>query len=384
MKNAIQFGAGNIGRGFIGALLAKAGYNVLFVDINEEILDAINNQKSYKVFIKDAICAEDTIQNISAMHSLDEDLIKEIAKADIITTAIGASVLTKIASTIAKGIAFRMQNGINIPLNIIACENMVYATDFLKNVIIKNFSEEELDYIEKYVGFVNCSVDRIIPPVKNDNIIDVTVERFFEWNVEEPAFKGEIPKVDGMHLTQNLKAYIERKLFTLNTGHAITAYLGYIKGYKTINEAIEDKNIQNIVRNAMQESGKAICQKHNLNQEEHFAYIEKIIDRFKNKYLKDDIIRVGREPLRKLSKDDRLIKPLNTAIQFDIEHTNLIYGIASALKYYNKDDNQSIQMQDYIKDLGLNNAIKKITNIQDENLIQQISNAYENIEDILK
>ena len=77
--------------------------------------------------------------------------------------------------------------------------------------------------------------------MKSENILDVVVENYYEWNVEEKAFKGEIPKIEGMNLVDNLMAYIERKLFTLNTGHAITAYFGYLKGYRTIDESINDE-----------------------------------------------------------------------------------------------------------------------------------------------
>ena len=56
MKKAIQFGAGNIGRGFIGAVLEKAGYHVVFADVNEQIVDRINRDKGYTVQIMDTVC----------------------------------------------------------------------------------------------------------------------------------------------------------------------------------------------------------------------------------------------------------------------------------------------------------------------------------------
>ena len=41
MKKAIQFGAGNIGRGFIGAVLEQAGYHVVFADVNEQVVERL-------------------------------------------------------------------------------------------------------------------------------------------------------------------------------------------------------------------------------------------------------------------------------------------------------------------------------------------------------
>ena len=383
MKKAIQFGAGNIGRGFIGALLSKSNYFVTFVDVNQELLEAINNQKKYKIFVKDVECFEETIQNIEALHSNDKDLPKKILDASIITTALGPLVLPKIAPVIAEGIKLRKQNNILTFLNIIACENMVCATDFLKQEIIKYLDSEEIEYLNKYIGFPNSSVDRIVPPVKTDNIIDVTVEKFYEWNVEKDNIKGQNLDIEGMNLVSNLQSYVERKLFTLNTGHSITAYLGFLKGYKTIDQSIQDEKIFNIVKNAMQESGRGLSKKHNLNLEEHFKYIDKILSRFKNKYLEDDVVRVGREPLRKLSETDRLVKPLLTAKKYGFDVENLIIGIAAALNYKAENDQQSIDMNNIIISLNFKDAVKKITNISDLNLINDIEDKFVNIKSFI-
>ena len=376
MKRAIQFGAGNIGRGFIGGLLSKSGYHVVFADVNTAILDAINRDKKYKILIKDVDCFEEEITNISAVSSLSEDILKEIETAEIITTAVGPLVLPRIAPTIAKGISSRRTKNINTELNIIACENAVCASDLLKEEVLKHLDKEDKEYVNQYVGFPNSSVDRIVPPCKNDNPLDVTVEKFYEWNVEKSGFKGEIPTIEGMDLVGNLMAYVERKLFTLNTGHAITAYLGYINGYKTVDESIADEKILDVVKNAMRESGQGLAKKHNLDLEKHYIYIDKIINRFKNPHLNDDVMRVGREPLRKLSSKDRLIKPLFTAKSYDIDVDNLIIGVSAALHYDNKEDKQSIELQNYIKELGVKDALVKVSGINNDDVLDKVEEMY--------
>ena len=376
MKKAIQFGAGNIGRGFIGGLLSNAGYHVVFADVNETILNGINNEKQYKILVKDVECFDQTITNISAVSSITDDIIKEIEEAEIITTAVGPLVLKRIAPTIAKAIQARKNNGNKNYLNIIACENAVGATAILKEEVLKCLNEEEIAYLEEYVGFPNCSVDRIVPPCTNENPLDVTVENFYEWNVEEAKIKGEIPQIEGMNLVGDLIAYVERKLFTLNTGHAITAYLGTLNGYKTIDEAIKDEKIATIVKAAMQESGQGLVKKHGLDLEAHYKYIDKILNRFKNPYLNDDVKRVGREPLRKLSAKDRLVNPLMTAKSYGISVDNLIIGVGAALHYNNEEDAQSVELQQTIKDLGVKEAVKKISLIEDEDLLNAIEKAY--------
>ena len=256
MKKAIQFGAGNIGRGFIGAVLEQAGYHVVFADVNEQVVARINSDRAYTVQIMDTVCEQMRITDISAMDSRSPELAAQIAGAELVTTAVGLTVLPRIAGAIAAGIAARRDAGVTEPLNVIACENGVRATTQLREAVLKHLDEAQRDWCEQYVGFPDCSVDRIVPPVKSENPIDVVVERFFEWNVERAAFKGAVPEIPGMNPADNLIAYIERKLFTLNTGHAITAYLGRMKGYMTICQSISDEQIHAVVKAAMRESGR--------------------------------------------------------------------------------------------------------------------------------
>ena len=213
----------------------------------------------------------------------------------------------------------------------------------------------------------------------NEIPTDVVVENYYEWNVEKASYKGEIPVIEGMNLADNLDAYIERKLFTLNTGHCITAYLGVMKGLSTIKDAIEDPEIYDLVHAAMEQSGAGLVKLHGLDAEAHAAYIEKIIKRFKNPYLNDDVARVGREPLRKLSATDRLIKPTMTAYGYGLPVDKLIVGIAAGLKYNNPEDPQSLEVQAKIAEKGVVAALSEISGVTDEAFLAQVKEAYDNI-----
>ncbi|MGN0092807.1 MAG: mannitol-1-phosphate 5-dehydrogenase, partial [Alistipes sp.] len=192
MKKAIQFGAGNIGRGFIGAVLEQAGYHVVFADVNQTVIDKINEDKTYTVHIMDVECVEQKITNISGVNSTTDAVIAEIAdgQTELLTTAVGVMILPRIAPAVAKGIAARRKAGIEKPLNIIACENAVRASSQLREHVLGNLEGEDKAYCEKYVGFPDCSVDRIVPPVRSENPIDVVVEAYYEWNVEQKLFVG--------------------------------------------------------------------------------------------------------------------------------------------------------------------------------------------------
>ncbi|MCG9650353.1 mannitol-1-phosphate 5-dehydrogenase [Vibrio brasiliensis] len=368
MKNAVHFGAGNIGRGFIGKLLADAEVEVTFADVNTPLVDQLSHKQEYKVKVVGTECQIDTVTHVTAVNSASEDVIDRIVKTDLVTTAVGPNVLDIIAKTIATGIAKRFAAGNEKPLNIIACENMVRGTTHLKGQVYQHLDKTLHAQADNLVGFVDSAVDRIVPPAEaaNDDPLEVTVESFSEWIVDEQQFKGEIPDIAGMERTNNLMAFVERKLFTLNTGHCITAYLGCLNGHRTIRQAIEDPAIHAEVKQAMQESGEVLIRRYGFDRELHNAYIEKILNRFANPYLIDEVDRVGRQPIRKLGANDRLVKPLLGTIEYGTENQAILKGIAAALKYHSDDDPQAVELQTTIKEIGLRKTLARFTGL-DEN-----------------
>ncbi|AYU92803.1 mannitol-1-phosphate 5-dehydrogenase [Serratia ureilytica] len=363
---ALHFGAGNIGRGFIGKLLADAGVEVTFADVNQTVLDLLNSRKSYSVHVVGEQERVERVNNVSAVNSGSEAAAALIAKADLVTTAVGPQILAKIAGTIAKGLVLRHQQGNVQPLNIIACENMVRGTSQLKQHVFAALPQDEQAWVEQHVGFVDSAVDRIVPPADSSDPLEVTVETFSEWIVDQTQFKGQPPAIAGMELTDNLMAFVERKLFTLNTGHAITAYLGQRAGLQTIRDAILDPAIRRVVKGAMEESGAVLIKRYGFDADKHAAYINKILSRFENPYLHDDVERVGRQPLRKLSAGDRLIKPLLGTLEYGLPHANLIQGIAAAMSYRSEQDPQAQELAELLNTLGPKAALAQISGLPAE------------------
>ena len=352
MKQAIQIGAGNIGRGFIGALLSQAGWHVTFADVVEPIIEALNRHHGYTVHILDRDPGEITISGVDGVISTSPEFAQRVAQCDLITTAVGPNVLPVIAKSIAEGIRARMAAGNAAPMNVVCCENGLRTTTRLKNEVVKHLSQEEAAFLAEHIGFADCAVDRICPKPNFDNILDAAVERYCEWDVESSAWKGEKPEIDGLTFADNLMAYLERKLFTLNSGHAICAYLGYLKGYKTIKDSIADGAIGAIVHAAISESGEGLIKEFGFDPDVHHAYVEKIFARYQNPYLEDEVLRVGREPIRKLEAGDRLIKPLVTTASYGLPVDHLIFGAAAALRFDCPDDPQSVELQKKLRSQG--------------------------------
>lgn len=377
MKQAIQIGAGNIGRGFMGALLEQAGWHVTFADVVESIIAEINTKKQYTVHVQDRECAEITIRNIDGVLSNGPELPERIAQCDLITTAVGPRVLPIIAKSIAAGIQARKAAGNTSPMNVICCENGLRTTTRLKNEVVTHLNAEEIDFIEKYVGFADCAVDRICPKPSFENPLDAAVESYSEWDVERSAWKGELADIPGMTYVDNLLAYLERKLFTLNSGHAICAYLGSLKGYTTIRDSISDPAIGDIVYKAIYESGEGLIREFGFDADAHHAYIDRIFSRYQNPYLEDETIRVGREPIRKLDPADRLIKPLMTAYSYGLPVDHLIFGAAAALHFNCPDDAQSVEMLKKVQAEGVEKALETYTGLTpDHPLFGRILDVY--------
>ena len=376
---ALHFGGGNIGRGFIGKILAEAGYEVVFADINMTVIDRLNQDHGYTVHVVgEGVDQKETVKNVRGINSGDEAAVTaEISDATLVTTAVGPPVLEILAPLLARSLAARYRAG-GAPLNIIACENMVRGSSFLKEKVLAAAGDDAA-LIDANTGFVDCAVDRIVPPVRGGDAdpLAVTVEVFSEWIVDSTQFKGAVPAIAGMIATDKLMAFIERKLFTLNTGHTALAYFGQLAGKKTVGEAMQDDAVRQAAEAVMKESGAVLIRRYAFDPAAHRAYIDKILKRFANPYLHDDIDRVARQPLRKLGAQERFIKPLNGMLEYDLSHDPIVRAIAATLHYHNPDDPQAVEMQYYRQAHGIAATLAKYSDFDNTAVVAEIEAAYQ-------
>ncbi|MBP1040531.1 mannitol-1-phosphate 5-dehydrogenase [Vagococcus sp. BWB3-3] len=374
---AVHFGAGNIGRGFIGWLLAQSGYQVVFADVNDDLVNEINEKGRYQVILANEEQASFWVEGVTALHNVKEEraLIEMIGKAAIVTTAVGPTVLPLLAKIIAEGMEQRVRS--KETLTVIACENMIGGSTILQEAVWPLLSAEARLYGEQYVTFPNAAVDRIVPNQVHQDKLTVMVEPFCEWVVEMPQ-GAQLPKVAGMLTVANLTPYIERKLFTVNTGHAVTAYLGYMKEISSIEDAIHNERILFAVRSALEETGALLEKKFDFSHEEHQIYIDKIIERFKNPYISDYVTRVGRSPIRKIGENDRFVQPARQFVEaFNETPKALSQAIAAALKFNDPEDAEARQLQAAILRDGLDQAIEDYTGIKPYTMLfQRIKDSY--------
>ncbi|KAK4247316.1 mannitol dehydrogenase C-terminal domain-containing protein [Corynascus novoguineensis] len=368
-KKAVHFGAGNIGRGFVACFLHNSGYEVIFAEVNEDTVSKLNSQKSYKVIEVGADgTSESTITNYRAINSRthEAELVQEIATADLVTCSVGPHILKFIAPVIAKGIDARSPD--LTPVAVIACENAIGATDTLAEFIKspQNTNPDRLADFDKRARFANSAIDRIVPAQDPDAGLDVRLEKFYEWVVESTPFADHAPPdIKGVNWVTNLQPFIERKLYTVNTGHATAAYHGYIRRKSTVYDALQDREIQEEVKKALKNTAELITQKHGIPREEQQAYVDKIVRRISNPHLEDAVERVGRAPLRKLSRKERFIGPAAELAEHGKDYSALLNAAEMAFRFQNVEgDDESFQLAEIMEKNDAEDVVKQVCGLQ--------------------
>ncbi|MEE1042763.1 MAG: mannitol dehydrogenase [Clostridia bacterium] len=336
---AVMYGAGNIGRGFIGQLLSQSGYSVSFIDVNMQVIDALNERGEYTVeILENESNREVSVKNVCGVNGMDAEAVADaIANADVMATAVGVNILPRIAGNIANGLKKRWENGKTEPFNVIICENLIGADAFLAEKVKEHLSEDECALFDKTIGMVEASIGRMVPlqteEMTKGDILRVCVEPYCNLVVDKDAFKGEIPAIENMSAYPKFQLYIERKLFIHNMGHSMTAYFGNLKGYEYIWQAIEDAEIRSMVLHGMMASAVALAEKYEVPVDALYDHVGDLIYRFTNRKLGDTVFRVGRDLNRKLSPDDRLVGAMRTCKEMGIKPVFQYAAIASAMQF---------------------------------------------------
>jgi len=388
MEKVVHFGAGNIGRGFLGQLYFESGLETVFVEIDPQIVELLNKFQEYPLnIVDDTNSKEIVIKNVRAVNGLkSEKVADEISDARFISTAVGVSSLPKIAGPIAKGLLKRWENRNFNPINIIVCENLINSDKYLRDMISQELSaeytktsagESVVYLLNEFVGISQASIGRMVPvmneEMKEGNPLRIWSESYSEFPVDKDGFKGDIPQIKNLMPFSPFDYIIKRKIYIHNAGHAILAYLGHLKGYRFIYECIDDATINHICRFALLESGLALSKECHIPIEEITAHIDDLMRRFGNRALKDTVARVGKDPMRKLSSDDRLIGAAKLAQKHKIVPLYICLGAANAFRFNDMEDNSSKEMQNMINRDGFEEVLKQVCKLNpDEALGKRI------------
>ena len=388
MKQALMYGAGNIGRGFIGQLFHMSGYEISYIDVNMAVVDKLNADGQYPVYITDGDSyREYLVTGVRGVNGRDNEAIAEaMAAADIMATAVGVNILKFIAAPFACGVRRRMEKGIEAPLNVIICENMIEADKYFAGLVKENLNDEEKKYFDTHVALVEPSIGRMVPATPKEiaekNPLAVCVEPYCELPVDKNAFKGDIPQIKNMVPFAPFDFFIRRKLFMHNMSHALTAYFGALRGYTYIWEAIADPDIRDIARQALVEASQALNLEYGVPLAELNVFSDDLIARFENKLLGDTIERVGKDTKRKLSENDRFVGAALLCEQLGIIPTHILAGLAAGLHFAPEGDDTSREVATDAKENGVLHALSAYCGIgSDTDIAKTVEAFYKKIGD---
>ena len=390
----LQFGAGNIGRSFIGQLFSAAGYEVVFVDVDARIISALNEKRGYTVAIRDRKNYDIAVRNVHAISALDANAVcREMEDADICGTAVGPNALPKLFPVIAKAVAHRYDKGRGA-IDFILCENLRDAgrivLEGLRSFLPSGFP------LETYVGLAETSIGKMVPLVaesqRNRDPLTVYAEAYNTLILDKNALLNGVPNVPGLSPQDNMKAYVDRKSFIHNLGHAALAYYSFMVAPEKIctYEAVEDATIRSWVRNAMEEAGAWLIRAypHEFNPANITGHIEDLLNRFGNRSLGDTIHRVGRDLTRKLSAEDRVAGALRACHASGLQCPWIKTALACGLFFLPPDGDNKVFAPDEIVVRqaaadGPEAFLRSVSGL-DETLLDQVAAIYRHIQNHLR
>jgi len=375
MKKAVQFGAGNIGRGFMGQLFYEAGYETTFVDVSSDIVRLINEKRQYPLRLLDAQTRSEIDLTIHRIHAIDADNVtavaEAVANADVIGTAVGVGNLESIAPLILMGIQLRFERAAP-PVDIYLCENTLTASKILKDAVIRDMDEPLKKWTEENIGFVGTIVARMVPSKSDlfgvDDPLFVMADSFHALPYDGNAVRGMPPAIEGIRAVDNFEAEVTRKLFTYNLGHAALAYLGYLRGFTYVHELFEDTALLIYFNGALDEISEALLSRFSkdIDRESQDRVRADINLRFSNPMIMDTIYRVGRDPIRKLGPHDRLVGSARLCIEQGIFPENIAVVCAAAFCYDYSEDTEAIRLQKMIRESGLERTMMEVSGVDPE------------------
>ena len=384
---AVQIGAGNIGRGFMGELLSAGGYRVTFIDVDRPLVDALADRGAYEVHhISNTGDEAVRVTGVRAIHADDREAAADaIAGCAVASTAVGVRALAAVAPMLAAGIARRLARGAD-PLNVITCENLIGAGRRLQALVwqtMERLAEDagapppDRSAFESRIGFVEAVVSRMVPIVpeatRRRDPLWIACEPYARLPVDATAIRGPVPHVAGLEPVANILAHQQRKLATHNMSHAVCAYLGYAAGHALVWQALDDPAVEGVVRAAMAETGRALVARFGFDPDEQQAYEADLLARYRNRALADQVVRVAADPLRKLGPDDRLIGSARLCLQEGVDPEHVVGGIRAALAYDHPEDPSAVRLQKMLAEAGRAHVLRKVCGLaEDEPLFARL------------
>lgn len=341
----VIFGAGKIGRSFIGQLFGCNGYKVVFVDVDTVMVRLLNERGSYRVVIKGNSEEEINVPNISAISASDrQEVINAVSSAGIAAVSVGKFALEKVIPVIAAGLEQRRDHNPYFPLDIILAENMRAAAEFTKEKLMQYLPEGYP--AESLVGLIETSIGKMVPiipiaAIEKDPLV-VFAEPYNSLILDGKGFKSPIPDIKGLAPKNNIKAWVDRKAFIHNLGHAAAAYYGHFlhPAMEYMYEILEDRKVLDFTRDVMMQSSEILCKVYpdDYTLKDLEEHVDDLLYRFRNKALQDTVFRVGHDLVRKLGSDDRFMGSIHLATRCNMPYDLILKAMSYGFRFRARDE----------------------------------------------
>jgi mannitol-1-phosphate 5-dehydrogenase len=342
----LLFGAGKIGRSFIGQLFSLGGWEVVFADVIKPLIDELNLKGRYRIIIKEEVESVIWVENVRGVWAMDTEAItRELCSADLAAVSVGLNGLPAIMPLIAGGLRERYRSFPDKSLDIIIAENLRNAAHYFEGELTRLLPPEYP--FHRLVGLVETSIGKMVPIMQEKDLREDALQVFAEaYNtliLDKKGFKNPVPAIKGLAPKENMKAWVDRKLFIHNLGHAAAAYLGYgyNPAFRYIYEVLEVPRLYEKIRQVMLQSAEALFRKYpgEFTLDSLTVHIDDLLKRFRNHALGDTIFRVGCDLTRKLSPHDRLVGAIRLAEEMDVPFDLILETLVSACHFRANDEN---------------------------------------------
>ncbi len=352
--NVLVIGAGATGRGHVAQLAVESGYTVTFLDKDAALCARLRTSGHYSVRLVSGHTRTVTIAGFRVVHTLEtEDVCTAFRDSRVVFTAVCPGNLRDAAGTLREPLVRWLRTAEPHDFkNVLCCENMNRSSTFFRDFLLEGFPGELREKLERQVGFADTMVARVVARPADPLIL--LGEEYSEWTADRHAFRGpELPEIRTLELVEDQTRFLQRKLYIHNAGHATIGYLGFLKGYTYIHEAARDPNIMATCEKAIEESGWAIEREYGFSPEVIRAYRAALTEKCVSPELPDEILRVVREPVRKLGPDERFFGPIGLLLHHGRAPEHLLYGVCGALLARIPGDGQSERITALIREKGV-------------------------------
>jgi mannitol-1-phosphate 5-dehydrogenase len=346
VNKIVIFGAGRIGRSFIGQVFSRGGFEVVFTDVNQNLIDQINLQKCYHIIIKGEKDEILSIKNIRGIHFEDSArLLDEISSTTVTAVSVGQAALPSVLPILANCLQNRRKSINPQPLDIILAENMRDASGYVRTGLLHLLGKDFP--VDSMCGLIETSIGKMVPFMTREDLeqdpLQIFAEPYNTLILDKKGFRNPVPDIPWLAPKENMKAWVDRKSFIHNLGHAAAAYPGFLKnpGITYISILLDDPSFFQMVRSTMIQSAEILLHKYpeEFTMNDLRDHIDDLLLRFRNKALKDTVFRLGCDLNRKLGPDDRLVAPLREAIQAGLPHDKILYALVCSFYFRAKDEN---------------------------------------------